>query len=90
MTGKKLINEAAEACGLSQDLVLRFISFSWLSPADPEQLLLDEEDVSRARLIAELQRDFGVNDAAVPVILHLIDQLHRLQGEVKRRYPKTG
>jgi chaperone modulatory protein CbpM len=78
-----ILTEAAEKCGLSPDLILRFISLSWVSPADPDQTLLDDEDISRARLIAELQRDFGINDAAVPVILQLLDQLHMLHQELR-------
>ncbi|MGZ3710364.1 MAG: chaperone modulator CbpM [Bdellovibrionota bacterium] len=80
-----ILTKAAEECGLSPDLMLRFISLSWVSPEDPEQSLLDEEDISRARLIAELQRDFGINDEAIPVILQLLDQLHLLHSELTRR-----
>jgi chaperone modulatory protein CbpM len=36
-------------------------------------------DVARARLIRDLKDDFGVNDAGVDVILHLLDQLHGLR-----------
>jgi chaperone modulatory protein CbpM len=43
-----------------------------------------DEDIRRAHLIVELQRDFGVNDDAIPIILHLIDQLHAMQRVLKR------
>ena len=36
-------------------------------------------DVARARLIRELQVDFGVNDEGVGVILSLVDQLHGMR-----------
>lgn len=78
-----LITEAAEKCGLSPEIIHRFISLSWVSPTDPKQELLDDEDVARARLIGELQ-EFGINDAAVPVILQLLDQLHMLHNELRR------
>ena len=32
-----------------------------------------------------IQQEFGVNDEAVPIILHLIDQLNRIRLEVKDR-----
>lgn len=41
--------------------------------------LLDEEDLARAKLIRELQEVFGVNDEAIPIILHLLDQLYFLK-----------
>jgi chaperone modulatory protein CbpM len=36
-------------------------------------------DVARARLIGELQTNFGVNEEGVDIILHLLDQLHGLR-----------
>lgn len=40
---------------------------------------LDDTDVARARLILELRNVFGANDESIPVILHLIDQIHALR-----------
>jgi chaperone modulatory protein CbpM len=48
-------------------------------------MIFDEEDLARIRLIYELQMDMGVNDEAIPVILHLVDQLNRVHIEVKTR-----
>jgi len=82
---KLVISEAARRAGLEPAHIERFILFSWVRPADDDELLLDECDLARCRLIYELQHEFGVNDAAVPVILDLVDQLHRLQAEALRR-----
>ncbi len=82
---KIVITEAARRTGLEPELIERFILFTWVRPADHEQLLLDESDLARCLLIHELQEEFGVNDAAVPVILELVDQVHRLQLEAGRR-----
>lgn len=76
-----ILVEAADQCGLQPETIQRFVSLAWISPLDPEELRFDAEDIARARLIHELQRDFGVNDEAVPVILHLLDQLHYLRRE---------
>jgi chaperone modulatory protein CbpM len=35
--------------------------------------------MARACLIRDLQRDLGVNEEAIPVILDLLDQLHGLR-----------
>ncbi len=57
----------------------RWIAQSWVLPIEEEgQLLFDEVDRARIRLIVELRRDLEVNDAAVPVVLRLIDQVHGL------------
>lgn len=74
-----ILVEAADQCGLEPETMLRFVSLAWISPVDPEQIEFDAEDIARARLICELQRDFDVNDAAIPLVLHLLDQLHYLR-----------
>jgi chaperone modulatory protein CbpM len=79
------LNEAAEQIGLSPDIIVRFINFRWIIPDDRQDEILDEEDIARARLIWELQQEFGVNDEAVPIILNLIDQLHRIRLGLKDR-----
>lgn len=81
MGARILIHEAAEQCGLPPERLVRIISLSWIDPVEPS--LLDEEDIARARLIRELQEDFGVNDAAVPIILHLVDQLQKIRRELR-------
>ena len=80
-----LIGELEAQYGLKPELIYRFVALAWLHPAEEDCSALDEEDICRARLIHELQEDLGVNDAAVPVILQLLDQLHRLQIEIRRR-----
>ena len=77
--------EAAKETGIAPEIILRFVSFQWIVPFDVENQVLDEEDIARARLIWELQHEFGVNDDAVPIILHLIDQLNRTHLEVKKQ-----
>lgn len=70
------ITEVAQSCQVSEGVILQFIERQWLIPVNLENLELDEEDLARARLIQELQNSLGVNDESVPIILHLIDQIH--------------
>lgn len=72
------IHEAAIECGIGEETIVHYIQQRWIEPA--EQLDLDEEDIARARLIGDLQEIFGVNEAAIPVILHLVDQLLGAKG----------
>ena len=56
-----------------------WIAQSWVLPIEEEgQLLFDEADRARIRLIVELRRDLEVNDEAVPVVLRLLDQIYGL------------
>ena len=36
-------------------------------------------DIARARLIRDLQENFGVNTQGVDIVLHLVDQLHGIR-----------
>ena len=56
-----------------QELEL-WIEERWILPErEGGALSFDEIDIARLRLIAELRRDFDVNDEAVPLVLHLIE-----------------
>jgi chaperone modulatory protein CbpM len=72
------LREASIHCGINQEIIKQFIQYEWISPVDPSELKLDEEDIARILLIWELKQELGVNDEAVPIILHLIDELNHL------------
>jgi chaperone modulatory protein CbpM len=82
MTIRYKIEDVAQIISVKREIVLEFIENHWLQPTEE---LLDQEDLARARLIVELTEDFGVNNEAVPLILHLIDQLHKVHIEIKKR-----
>ncbi len=77
------LNEAAQECGFSDQILIEFIEHHWIEPSDLEHRAIDEEDLARAKLIHELQTDLGVNDESVPIILHLLDQLNHLHSAMR-------
>jgi chaperone modulatory protein CbpM len=80
---RRKLEEASELCRVPQEIIIHFIEERWISPVDVEHRMLDEEDVARVQLIWELKQEFGVNDEAVPLILHLIDQLNLMHLRLK-------
>lgn len=72
------LEEVAVRCKVAPDLILQFVSHSWIVPVDWDHQVFDEEDIARIRFIHDLQNRLGVNEDAVPVILHLVDQLNHL------------
>jgi chaperone modulatory protein CbpM len=79
---------------LDRPVVETWVEAGWLMPpqAEPE-LAFAEIDVARARLIAELRNDLGVNDEGVAVALHLLDQVYDLRrtlAGVLREIRRTG
>lgn len=77
------IEDVAKIFGVKGEIIVEFIRREWIQPCEPATQELDREDLARAKLILELVEDFGVNNEAVPIILHLIDQLHSLHIEIK-------
>ena len=71
--------QVIEEFGISEELMYLAIKSRWISPFKLEEKKLDHEDLARLQLIAELRDDFGVNNDSIPIILHLIDQLHALR-----------
>ncbi len=62
-----------------------WLSEQWLLPLHEEdQEAFTEADIARARLIRELEHDFGVNNPGISVVLHLLDQLHSATSILKR------
>ncbi|MBC7427736.1 MAG: hypothetical protein H7336_03930 [Bacteriovorax sp.] len=73
---RRKLEDVSQIFGIADEIIIQFIQEEWVHPIDAEFRMLDEEDVSRILLIHDLRERFGVNDEAVPVILHLIDQLN--------------
>jgi chaperone modulatory protein CbpM len=65
---------------VSGDELNIWIEQNWVLPVEEEgRYLFDSTDVARVRLIAELRRDMGVNEEAMPVVLRLLDQVYGLR-----------
>lgn len=77
------LKEICEIVGVEDKVILSFVEKEWLRPYAPEVNEFDEEDLARTRFILELMQDFTINEAAVPIVLHLVDQLHRLHFELR-------
>lgn len=78
------IEEASIDCGVPRENILRYMKENWIIPVNPIDAFFDEEDIARIKLIWELDTVFGVNDEAMPIILHLIDQINRIHLEFSK------
>ena len=75
------LTEVYEITGVDRPTLTAFVQREWIYPAGEEEF--DQEDVARVRLIQELRDNFGANDEAIPLILHLMDQLYYLRHQVR-------
>ena len=66
--------------GIGHKMLDACVEEEWLIPSGSSpELSFSEIDIARARLIRDLQVDFGVNDEGVGVILNLVDQLYGMR-----------
>ena len=71
--------------GLKAEDLRRWIDNAWVRPdGQPGQYRFHEIDVARLRLIVELRDDLGVDEAALPVVLSLLDQLYETRRHMIR------
>ena len=69
--------------GLPKRDLERWILNDWVRPdGPPGEWAFQEIDVARARLIRELRDDLDVNEASLPVVLLLLDQLYDLRRQM--------
>ena len=65
---------------IGHEMLNAWIEEEWMIPSGSSpELSFSEIDMARARLIRDLQVDFGVNDEGVGVILNLVDQLYGMR-----------
>jgi len=74
----------AQLSGLRPLDLERWISNDWVRPeARQGQFVFREIDVARVRLIQELRDDLEIDEAALPVVLLLLDQLYDLRRQLR-------
>ena len=86
------IEQVVTEVEVTQGEVMTWIERRWVLPTeDDERLLFDEADCARIKLIAELHRDLGVGEDAMPLVLRLLDQIYflrRMLGELQTAIKK--
>jgi chaperone modulatory protein CbpM len=71
--------------GLTVARLRAFVAAECLAPAERDgRLAFAEADVARARLLAELARDFELDPEASAMVLSLVDQIHGLRRQLRR------
>ena len=81
-----MISVVAERYGIHPQTLRLYEREGLIKPARStgNTRLYDEEAIRRLEIILTLTRDLGVNLAGVEVILHMREQMEKMQGEVDR------
>ncbi len=71
--------------GLDAEELRRWIEERWVRAERGDHgFLFHEVDVARVRLIRELRQELAIGEDAMPVILHLLDQVYTLRRRLRR------
>jgi len=74
----------AEVSGLRREELEVWIANAWVRPdRQADQYAFADIDVARVRLILQLRDEMEVNEAALPVVLGLLDQLYDLRRQLR-------
>jgi DNA-binding transcriptional MerR regulator len=80
------LREAASATGVPVARVRHYVSVGVIRPARVgEAATFGERELARLRRIRRLQDDLGVNTAGVEIVIRLLDEIERLQTDMRRR-----
>jgi len=75
----------AEVRRLSLRDLRLWVREGWMRPSLGEDgPVFDDVDVARARLLCDLTKDMALSNDVLPIILSLIDNLHRTRRDLRR------
>ncbi|WP_159347831.1 chaperone modulator CbpM [Roseomonas harenae] len=71
--------------GLDEARLNAWIEEGWVRPErQADGFVFQEIDIARCQLILELRDELEVDEAAMPVVLTLLDQLHQTRRQLRR------
>jgi chaperone modulatory protein CbpM len=78
------------AARFDEDMLREWVAAGWIS-IEEEQIgqPLSEGDHARCNLICDLQKDMGINEDGIDVILNLLDQIHGLRRALRETLDHT-
>lgn len=82
------LRELAQLCGLDSPCLIELVEAEVLWPIhpgdDPLQWRFDGQQLSRARRASRLQRDFEASQAALTLMLQLLDEVELLRRQLRQ------
>jgi|GEM_PF-2520949 len=80
---KKLeMKYVCQQLNVKEAILIEWLEADLVVPAAPEGPAFDDEDLSRIKLLNDLQSIFDTNTSSLEVIMHLLDQIHLLKKEI--------
>jgi chaperone modulatory protein CbpM len=76
-------NEICHRLEIEMTVLNVWVEQKWLVPTAPNKRHFRDADVARGRLILDLTKRMGVNEAGVDVVMDLLDQVYGLRGTLR-------
>ncbi|MEO6382628.1 MAG: chaperone modulator CbpM [Nitrobacter sp.] len=73
------LEEFLARSGIDARTMEQWFALEWIVPPQAAPRAISDVDAARAFFIRDLKADFGVNDAGIEIVLHLLDQMHGLR-----------
>ena len=80
------LRELSQACGLPAERLLEYVDLGIIEPAGSgvHRWRFASTVVTRLHKASRLQRDFGLDPAALALVLDLLDEMDRLRARLRR------
>ena len=80
----RTLNDVAAEIGVTVEDLSVWIERRWVLPSRcGADLVFDEADRARIRMILDFHRDLAIDDEAMPVVLDLLDRLHAARAQLR-------
>jgi len=74
----------AQFSGLDEAELIGWVDRGWVRPErDAPELVFQEIDVARVRLIHDLRHAMALSEDAIPLVLSLLDQVYDLRAQLR-------
>lgn len=68
-----------------------YIAHAWVRPRkEDHRWQFEEIDIARVQLVHHLRRDMAMNDDAMDIVLHLLDQMYGMREQMRRLHQAIG
>lgn len=81
------LTEVTRSFGVTTEMIVEIVDQGIVSPQaePPEEWTFDNAAIRRIRTALQLHRDLGVNVAGAALALDLLDEINRLQSQVRKK-----
>lgn len=84
-TNPLTLSDVCEICRVSSDIIHSLVQYEIVHPQglEPKEWVFDLNELRRIQTALRLQRDLDINVAGIAIVLDLLDEMQKLNDEMK-------